>query len=138
MIRIPENTTIIGELRSSGEVRIDGRFEGNSQIDGTLILTDTCVWVGRAVADTIVVEGVVEGDVIARKRLLIGSHAKIRGSIRTPSMLINEGAKLRCDIDMQAPQKPAGLLEHKPETAESAKSGKVKDELTEYRNKKSA
>jgi len=113
MIRIPENTTIVGELRSSGEVRVDGRFQGEGNIEGTLILTESCVWVGKAVADTVVIEGIVEGDIIARKKLLVGMHARIRGSIKTPVIKIDCGAKLRCRIDMQL-EKPAGLLEHKP------------------------
>lgn len=133
MIRIPENTTIVGELRSSGEVRVDGRFQGNGQVDGTLMITETCVWVGKAIADTVVIEGIVEGDVIARKKLLVGRNAKIRGSIKAPSVKISYGAKLRCHIDMQGPLKPAGLLEHQPDG-----KAPVKDELAEYRDKKRA
>ena len=68
MIRIPANTTIVGELRSSGEVRVDGRFQGEGDIDGTLILTQTCVWVGKAIAEVVIVEGVIEGDIIERKK----------------------------------------------------------------------
>ena len=133
MIRIPENTTINGELKSSGEVRIDGRFQGVGQIDGTLILTESSVWIGKAVADIIVVEGIVEGEIIARKKLLVGKLAKIRGSIKAPLVQIAKGAKLRCNINMRAPQIPTGLLEHKPESNKL-----VKDELSEYRSKKSA
>jgi len=130
MIRIPENTSIIGELRSSGEVRVDGRFQGTGNIDGTLILTESCVWVGKAVANTIVIEGIVEGDIIAKTKLLIGSKAKIRGSIKTPKIEIAYGAKLRCHISMSKPQAPVGLLEHKP-----LDEAPVKDELAEYRDK---
>ncbi|MDH5257321.1 MAG: polymer-forming cytoskeletal protein [Gammaproteobacteria bacterium] len=130
MIRIPENTTIVGELRSSGEVRVDGRFQGEGNIDGILLLTQTCVWVGKAIADIIVVEGIIEGDVIARKKLLVGPHARIRGSIKTPVMKIAKGAKLRCHIDMHKMELPTGLLEHKPVAEKN-----ITDELAEYRNK---
>ena len=129
MIRIPENTTIVGELRSSGEVRVDGRFQGEGQINGTLLLTEDCVWVGKAVADVIVVEGIVEGNLIARKKLFVGENAKIRGSIKTPVIKILEGAKLRCHISMGATQAVTGLLQHK------TSNENVKDELAEYRKK---
>ncbi|MDH3325243.1 MAG: polymer-forming cytoskeletal protein [Gammaproteobacteria bacterium] len=130
MIRIPENTTIIGELRSSGEVRIDGRFQGEGTIDGKLIMTQSCVWVGNVTADIVVIEGVVEGDIIARKKLLIGPLAKIRGSIKSPLVQISKGAKLRCDINMSKLETPTELLEHNPVAKDE-----VTDELAQHRSK---
>ncbi len=115
MIRIPSNTSIIGELRSSGEIRIDGRFQGEGHIDGTLLLTETSVWIGSAVADIIVVEGVFEGNIIARKKMIVGPKAKIRGDVKAPAIKIAYGAKLLCNLDMVKPQVTVGLLEHKPE-----------------------
>lgn len=124
MIRIPKNTTIVGELRSSGEVRIDGRFEGQGLIEGTLILTESCVWIGDITADTVVIEGVVEGDIIARKKLLVRPHARIYGNVKSPAIDISNGAKLFCHIDMLKPGEPTALLEHKP-----AKTRKNIDEV---------
>lgn len=115
MIRIPDNTTIIGELRSSGEIRIDGHFQGKGFVDGTLILTETSVWIGNAIADTIVIEGVFEGDIIARKKLVVGPQANIQGNIKAPAIKITYGAKLCGNINMNKSQAIAGLLEHKSE-----------------------
>ena len=130
MIRIPKNTTIVGELRSSGEIRIDGRFEGQGLVEGTLILTESCVWIGNIIADTVVIEGVVEGDIIARKRLLVGPHARINGNVKSPAIGISNGAKLFCHVDMLKPGEPTALLEHKPSVTR-----KNIDEVAKLKNK---
>jgi len=137
VIRIPQNTTIIGEIRSSGEIRIDGRFQGQGNIDGTLILTETSVWIGDIVANTVVVEGVFEGDIIARKKLMVGPKAKIQGDIKAPAIKIAYGAQLYSDIDMKKPQVNVGLLEHKPETSNS-KRQPIKAARFQYNDKKRA
>jgi len=142
MIRIPENTTISGEMRSSGEVRVDGRFDGTGIIDGTLFLTQSCVWLGKVIADTIIVEGTVEGDIIARKKLIVGSQAEIQGNIKSPAVKIAKGAKLNCDINIGKLEPPVALLEHLVTTNSlSSKKDLIKQDnskstnnLTQYKN----
>ncbi|MDH5378204.1 MAG: polymer-forming cytoskeletal protein [Gammaproteobacteria bacterium] len=111
MIVIPENTTFIGELRSSGRLRIDGHFEGDGYIDGLLVISSTCVWKGKAVADVIVVEGVVEGELVARRKLEFCSRADVSGTITSPEIAIARGARVTGELRMAAPQPPIGLVD---------------------------
>ena len=46
MTRIPENTTIIGEIRCTGNMRVDGRVEGQSDVQGILVITKNSVYEG--------------------------------------------------------------------------------------------
>ena len=54
---------------------------------------------GKLEGDTISVAGIVEGDLMAHKRLEIISSAKIKGELRVLSgqLLIQEGAELEAD-----------------------------------------
>lgn len=113
MIRIPHNTSIIGELRSEGNMEVLGRIEGDSDIKGLLIVGKECVWVGKAIADTIIVEGIVEGSVIARKKVEIAPSAQITGSIISPTVLIAKSAKLNCDIQMNKAKDTIDLEGHR-------------------------
>ena len=113
MITIPAETTLIGEIRSKGRVRIDGHVEGKGEIDGLLLLTRHCVWKGKLTADEVIIEGTVEGDVIARKKLEIRPQARITGSIICPSIQIMEGATFTGNLKMSKPKPPIGLLENK-------------------------
>ncbi|MDH5544361.1 MAG: polymer-forming cytoskeletal protein [Gammaproteobacteria bacterium] len=113
MTTIPAETTLIGEIRSKGKMRIEGHVEGTGDIDGMLLLTRQCVWKGKIIADVVIVEGTMEGDIIARQKLEIYSNAKISGSIICPKISIMEGASVNGTLRMKQPEPPIGLLESK-------------------------
>jgi len=131
MIRIPKTTTIIGELRCDGATRVDARIEGEGNINGVLLISDSCVWVGKIIADSVIVEGTIEGHVIARKKLQITSKAKITGKIAAPEMNIEEGAILNCEVAVSIADKPVEsikpILDQNTETV-------TMDELAERRS----
>ena len=110
MIRIPQNSTIIGELRCDGATRVDGRIEGEGNIKDVLLISKTCIWVGKITADKIIVEGTVEGHIIARKTLQIASSAKISGRISAPEMYIAKNARLNCEVSVSRNSIPVGIL----------------------------
>ncbi len=127
MITIPEGTTFIGEMRSKGRMRFNGRMEGSADVNGSIIVGKPCVWVGRICADVVIVEGRVEGDIVARQKLELRHDAYVLGHIKSPNIAISEGARLHGDVDM-APPRPIGLIENlganKPEQPQSTEEVK--------------
>lgn len=115
MIRIPKDATIIGELRCDGATRVDARVEGEGNINGVLLVSQSCVWVGKITADKIIIEGTVEGQIIARQKLQIAPKAKVSGNISAPEMYIAPGARLNCDVSIAKLKVPVGLLKPKTE-----------------------
>jgi len=101
MITISKTTTIIGEIRNPDPIRIDGKVKGEGNFGELVIISPSCVWVGKIVADKILVEGVVEGEIIARKNLQIFNTAKVTGKITAKEMVIDEGALLDAEIIMR-------------------------------------
>lgn len=89
-----------GTISGEGHSIILGRVEGDSELNGTLVIGDGGVWIGDIVAENIVIAGRVEGSVMARKKLEIVSTAQIQGSLTSPFIAIAEGAVHDGEIHM--------------------------------------
>ena len=105
-------TVLSGEAVFKGMLRVDGHLTGRiTSENGTLIVSSG----GRVDADinvaTAKINGVVNGDVVARERLELGRTAQVYGDIRTPVLVIDEGAVFEGGCRMKA----AGAAEEKRE-----------------------
>ncbi|HVH99237.1 MAG TPA: polymer-forming cytoskeletal protein [Enhygromyxa sp.] len=81
-----------GKLTFEGTVRIDGRFSGEIQTDGTLIIGESAEVEANIRAATVVVQGRVRGDVSASESLSIQSPARVQGNLTTPNLMIEKGS----------------------------------------------
>ncbi|MDX1810459.1 MAG: polymer-forming cytoskeletal protein [Gammaproteobacteria bacterium] len=107
MIKIPKQATIIGSLMCDKDVEVSARVKGNSNIKGILIINKDCEWTGNPVADHIIVEGRVKGDIIARKKIEIKPSATIIGSVTSPQVIIPKSAILDCYFKMDTVKEAA-------------------------------
>jgi hypothetical protein len=55
----------------------------------------------------VLVEGTVNGDINASKKLVLGATAVLTGNIKTPSLQIRDGAFFRGQVTMQQPEEVA-------------------------------
>lgn len=107
-------TTMSGELAFKAMLRVDGHLSGRvSSADGTLIVSAG----GQVDADIDVaiaqINGTVNGDVIASKRIELGRVAKVTGNIQTPALVVEQGAVFEGNCRMTHLQAP---IETKPNT----------------------
>lgn len=81
-----------GLLVLHGSARIEGRVEG--EIVGADVLSISESGSVEADVDTgeLVVEGALEGDVRATRRVELRSTARVRGRIETPRLIVAEGS----------------------------------------------
>lgn len=111
------NTSVQGHLRSDGNVRVDGVFEGSIETAGNVIIGPSARVIADITANAVQVWGAVRGNVTAQGRLEILPSGRVWGDIRVASLLIDEGGVFRgeCtmagdDIDalsLPAPERPA-------------------------------
>jgi len=80
-----------GKMTFEGIFRLDGRFEGEIFESGTLIVGETALVKGKIEANTIVINGHVEGEVWAKGRAEIHPTGKLLGNLVTPILTISEG-----------------------------------------------
>ena len=87
---ISNNLYVIGNLKTEGEVQIDGTIEGD--VTGrALVIGERARVNGEIVADDVVIRGNTEGRIRAR-RVQLTKTAKVLGDILHESLSIDSGA----------------------------------------------
>jgi cytoskeletal protein CcmA (bactofilin family) len=90
-----------GSLRGAGGVRIEGNFEGDIQIKGMLVVGESGkVTCKNLRANTIIVAGLVKGNVTAEK-LEIRATGRVWGDVTVVAFSTEEGAFLRGQVTME-------------------------------------
>lgn len=81
-------------------LRVNGKFQGNLEVKGNLIIGQSAIISADIVGDNIVVGGRVRGKIIARERLTLLPTAIVEGDIYPAKLNIAEGAILesRCSM----------------------------------------
>ena len=102
-----DSTTFIGEgalfkglLAFEGTVCIDGKFEGQVDTSGTLIISEAGAITADIEAGIVICKGQVKGNVTATQKVEMHPSSKITGNVKSPSLSIEIGAKVEGSIDM--------------------------------------
>jgi cytoskeletal protein CcmA (bactofilin family) len=97
---IGEESLFQGRFAIRGSLRIDGRFEGDALLVDQLQIGPKGRVKTNIIATSVVVEGVIMGNISASRRILLLSTARVLGDIRTPELIIQDGVVLegRCTI----------------------------------------
>jgi cytoskeletal protein CcmA (bactofilin family) len=86
-------TDVTGEANFKAMMRVDGHFSGRiTSSTGTLIVGNNGVVDANIEVAVAVIQGNINGDIIATQRLELGRAAKVNGNIQTPSLIIEQGA----------------------------------------------
>ena len=98
---VGNGTVLTGETNFQAMLRVDGHLTGKvASENGTLIIGST----GRVDANITVaaamINGTVNGDIIATEKVELGRTARIAGNIQTPRMTMEEGALLEGGCSM--------------------------------------
>lgn len=96
------NTSIVGTLKSDGNIRIDGSVEGDIEILGNLIIGETGRVIATVKAQNVHVSGAVKGEVTAVEQLEISPTGKVWGDITTAALQIEPGGLFRGQSAMTA------------------------------------
>ena len=97
------------EFRFEGNLRVDGYAKGPLRsLTGTLILGQAAEVVSDVVVATAIIDGCLLGDVYATERVELLSHAKVKGNIDAPAIVIQPGAVFEGECYFrQSPKKAA-------------------------------
>lgn len=88
---IEEGCKLEGNLSFNGIARIAGLVNGSIFSNDTVVITDAAVVNADIVADTILISGVVKGNIKASSRVEIIKPARFEGTITTPSLVVEDG-----------------------------------------------
>ena len=95
---ISNGTEITGEVRSQGDVRIDGVLNGNLSTKGKVVIGNTGKVKGEVNCKNSEVSGVIEGKIKVSQLLTLKIASRINGDIITNKLSIEPGASFtgRC------------------------------------------
>jgi len=89
---IGKNTTIEGNIKSQGTMRIDGNVTGKIEVQGNMIIGDNSKIEADIKADNISVSGEITGNLTVKNQVQITSTGKVYGDIEVQNLIIDEGA----------------------------------------------
>jgi cytoskeletal protein CcmA (bactofilin family) len=96
---IGKSIVIKGDVSGSGDVYLDGKFEGSFELlDGALTIGPDGGIRASLRARSIVVEGRVDGNLYGLERAELKKSATVVGDIYTPRIAIEDGAFLEGDV----------------------------------------
>lgn len=101
---IGKNTEFKGVLKDKENVRIDGKFEGEIQTEGMVIIGEDAVVQANITAKAVDIGGKVIGDINCAGRVELFSSGSLEGKIRASDLTIAEGAFFNGECNMT----PAG------------------------------
>lgn len=98
---------IEGELKSNGNIRIDGIVAGKVQTSQDLMIGPNAQIDADLIAGNAVIAGVVKGNITVKGSVLLLETAKLVGNISCAGLGIREGAYFSGACRMQEPKAEA-------------------------------
>ena len=98
---VGHGTTLTGETEFQAMLRVDGHLIGTVTSDsGTLIIGTNGQVDANVVVAAAMINGTVNGDIIASEKLQLGRTARVMGNIQSPRLIVEEGAILEGSCSM--------------------------------------
>ncbi len=110
-----------GELKFDKAVRLLGKFEGQITSGDQLVIAEGATLTGDVKAETIRVDGHVQGNLNAGKKVQLTASSKVEGDLQSPRLEVAEGAVLigRCMVGVNGQAKPRGEVKPSSPVAEA-------------------
>ncbi len=109
---IGEGTVITGDIRFADGLRVDGEVIGNISAMGEgrsmLIISDKAKVTGKVRAGHVIINGAVNGPVVAEDLLELQPKARIVGDVRYQALEMHQGATIDGELHpLSSDEKPA-------------------------------
>ncbi len=98
---VGHGTTLTGETEFHAMLRVDGHLIGTvASESGTLIIGTNGQVDANITVAAAMINGAVNGDIIASEKLQLGRTARVMGNIQSPRLIVEEGAILEGSCSM--------------------------------------
>ena len=88
---IGSDVEIIGTIKSSGTVRLDGKLEGELQCGGNAIIGKSAQVKGNVTATSVCIEGKINGNLLAKDKIEMKATATVNGDIKARRLSVEDG-----------------------------------------------
>ncbi len=104
--RLCQGTEVIGNINTTGDIRLDGSLEGNLNSKGKVVVGNTGKTKGDIICRTTDIFGQVEGTLNVAEIVSLKSSSKVSGTIITAKLSIEAGAVFNGTCTMPEEKKP--------------------------------
>ncbi|MFZ1890636.1 MAG: polymer-forming cytoskeletal protein [Formosimonas sp.] len=98
---IGESASFEGNLTAQASIKVDGRINGDMNIEGMIVLGETARITGNVNTTELIVYGHIDGNVNATT-LTLKSSGHITGNIHVKNLEIESGASYQGHVQMQS------------------------------------
>lgn len=92
---VGNGTVLTGETNFQAMLRVDGHLTGRvTSENGTLIIGSTGKVDANIAVAAAMINGTVNGDIVASEKIELGRTARVTGNIQTPRLVMEDGAIL--------------------------------------------
>ncbi len=107
-------TDITGDIKSNGDIRIDGSLTGNLNTRGKVVIGPSGKVNGEVICKNSEVSGVVEGRISVSQLLNLKASSRITGDIATSKLSIEPGARFTGNCKMTENDENGGAGQTRP------------------------
>ncbi len=98
---IGKNTSLVGDLSSDGDFRIDGKIEGNIKTNGRVVIGKEGTVNGTIECTNADIEGAFSGKLIVDQLLSLRETATINGDVILGKLSVEPGADFNATCSMK-------------------------------------
>jgi cytoskeletal protein CcmA (bactofilin family) len=91
--------SIEGKMEGDGDVRIAGKFKGDIHIRGNLNVQKGAHLTAKINADAVIIEGEVEGTVVATGQVTLSESAQVIGDLKAKTLTVSAGSRMRGNVE---------------------------------------
>ena len=107
---IAKNTTIVGDIKSDGDFRIDGALNGTLTTNGRVIIGAEGSIKGKVEATNADIEGTFTGNLLVSNTLTIKATANISGEVIIGKLSVEPGASFNATCAIKGAIKELNLI----------------------------
>lgn len=100
---IAAGTTVMGDIETSGTLRVEGAIVGSAVRADVVVLAAGGAITADVQAREAVVAGRIEGELIATERLELQESAVVDGTVTTPVLVVHDGAAVNGTVRAGSP-----------------------------------
>ena len=97
---VAQDTVIEGEIKGSGDVRIEGTLKGKLDCNAEVHVAEGGQVEADLKAENVSIAGKVNGNIVGTRKIELGPTADVEGDITSPRILIREGATFEGQVFM--------------------------------------
>lgn len=97
---IGKGMTVRGNVTGAEDLMIAGKVEGKVKLAHHLHVATGAIVKADLEVEELTVEGTLEGNVLASRGIRIQNAAQVTGNIKSPRIVIEEGARFRGQVEM--------------------------------------